>query len=233
MVIRKSIKLFSIRGMKAIQCVMLGVIFILHSELFSEEFRVGYYPHYQIDKFKQLIEKSYQDIGINVTFIEIPVAERSSTELAAGRIDAEVLRTKITAQKLEKMLIIEPPIMVATMYLVCRTGLSCLLEVLQSEEITVMGTAAVFKLLPAEILSAMRAKRFVNHDIESLYKMIDARRFDYAIVSTIKGTKPQFNIPYTITEISKYPMHHIVHEKHAHLTHALSKAIQVNIKQIQ
>ncbi|WP_100641916.1 hypothetical protein [Alteromonas facilis] len=198
----------------------------------ASAYTVGYYPHFQIDKFKTIVEKSYQDIGIDIEFVEMAVAERAYLELNAGHLDAEVARAKQNAQHYENVVVIEPHILEANMYLLCKPERVCDTSVFTDEKVWIIATRAITALLPEEISETLSARFYDMGNVKSVYSMFESERFDYAVISVDQDQLPALKRAYQSHLLTVVKGYHIINKKHAALADKLSEAIARNKQSI-
>ncbi len=87
-------------------------------------FVISYFEHPQIEKYKSLIEKSYRDIGIKVTFVQIE-GERASLSVQNGLVDADVINDPYVAKSFDNMTAVGPSLTTANIFLICRKEIVC------------------------------------------------------------------------------------------------------------
>lgn len=91
--------------------ILVFIFVIFSSTAFAAEKKViisvpDEWSH-SLESVKELLKESYNDIGYEISFIELPLA-RSMVELINGRIDGEIVNSKDVAQK-HNIVIVNPP----------------------------------------------------------------------------------------------------------------------------
>ncbi|RDV24887.1 hypothetical protein DXV75_12520 [Alteromonas aestuariivivens] len=195
--------------------------------------RIGYYPHYQIEKYRSLIERSYQRLGFDIQFVAIVSSQRSLLELEKGNIDAELMRSAATASECGDAVILEPPLLTAQVMLLCKQPAPCTPEVLSNPENTVIATNAQLKYWPADKQDELQANLVTIENVQSVYGMFSQGRYDYALVSIEGNTPPEMQVSFSHVNLHQVNGYHILNRKYEHLSALLTDAIKAEMQQPQ
>lgn len=214
---------------KGFAFIVGAMLFSFSATIHSETFRVGFYPHEHTDRYKEIIEKSYADIGIDVVFIEVPVAERAFFELNSGRYDAEVFRARVSSERYDNIILIEPALFSATVYLVCQTYSTCDSSVLSDPDQYIVAAEPIAKLLGSLLENPIRAQVSGINNVNSVYEMFSRGRFQYALLAVDDAQPYPDSLPTRRVPLTTVETFHIIHNSHADIADELSEAIRVNL----
>ena len=199
----------------------------------SEEFLISYFEHPQIEKYKDVVKKSYEDIGISIKFINIE-GERAYRTLDQGVTDAEMLIEKSVADKYPNILMVKPLLVEASFYLLCEKSLPCNRRVLHQSDNQVFVEQITDNHFPEIIRSEIKAELIPFTSLEALLELIARGRTQYAIYAFEKDTlTSRIKLNANTVKIYDAPAFHGVHTKHKAIIPALEKALLLNLSLVQ
>jgi hypothetical protein len=209
--------------MKKIVSVLI-FIFFMYSSLFAAEKKVIIgVPDKWVDGLeivKELLKESYNDIGYEVIFSELPLA-RSTAELINGRIDGELLRSKAIAQKYN-LIIVDPPYFTLNAYAYYLKSkfkkVPTLAEVKKGRVSYIRGSYATEKFF-----SNAKSLVMVNNE-QQLISLLNMDRVDFVSPVTSTFAAGETNLGKVLLfEIS---IHHILSIKNIELAKKLGPALK-------
>lgn len=172
---------------------------------------------------KELLKESYNDIGYEVIFSELPLA-RSITELINGRLDGELLRSKAIAQK-HNLIIVNPPYFTLNVYAYYLKNkfkkVPTLDEVKKGRISYIRGSYAT-----ENFFSNAKSPIMVNNE-QQLTSLLNMDRVDFVspITSTFATGETNFG-KVLLFEIS---IHHILSAKNRELAKKLGPVLKKNM----
>lgn len=172
-----------------------------------------------------IVKKTYAKLGIEVTILRYP-AERALRSANQGAVDGEVQRIGAIAKIYPNLIRIEPAI----------NSLEAGVFTIDSN-FAVEGWESVrpYKIgIIRGIKFAERGTEGMRRDIvgdyQSLFRMIQNKRFDIAVIPRFNGIYQQKRLGFKgIREltppIEKHPLYHYLHKKHADLVPEISAVL--------
>lgn len=207
--------------------------FFAHSATPSEQpFLVSYFEHPQIEKYVQLIRKSYSDIGIQVKFVNIE-GERAPKSLHSGLVDADVINDEFVAQHFPHMLRVGPILTEAGVFLICQQSIRCDPQLLGEPSKEIMIEKTLSRSVPEKTPVPIRAKLNVFTNPSGMMEFMHLGRAEYAIYAVESDHIPA-EIALSLKWVKLYPLntYHYINEKHKDIAPALAKAIEVNLNKL-
>lgn len=190
---------------------------------------ITHYPHPQIEQFKQLLVKSYSDIGYSTNFLKVR-ANRGIKMLESGQADADVIRSKQHIANTENVRIVEI-LTRGDVSLVCLADVTCDEDVLISGQVMVGAHPSAKVYLKERFGDKLTAKFVDILEVSQLQEMLQKHRLKHIIMISISGTLPEMFQKFLHTNLLTINGYHVVNKKHEAIIPQLAAAIKNNIKQ--
>ena len=199
----------------------------------EDTFLISHASHPAAETYKRFMSKVYEDIGIKVQFIEMPVKRRLMV-FNQGLVDADLGGRDRLTETYPNIRKVPVELTRATGYLVCPENVPCDLQVFADPSNQVFMDDADRKVFLDNFDFEIKAKVSLLEDDNGVIDMFDAGRIDYMITSTVANA-PDFKINrkhnrYKTLEVSIF---HYVHERHYALIPQLTQSIERNLEQLR
>ncbi|OJF68844.1 hypothetical protein BK026_08580 [Alteromonas sp. V450] len=207
--------------------VFIGHAYADHDD---EHFIIGYVNHPRVvNHYKPLIEKAYQEIGINATF-EVVGGERGLRLLNQEMTDADVIRYEIVATLDNNLIVVEPALAYGASLLLCARGMLCSKSVLHDPDTAIAVTTRFFYNIDSDP-SSLQANISEFEDFNQVITLLRSGRFNYAILPSDFSENEIFEkagIEYL--PLVTHKLVHVINKKHVALKTPLSRAIANQLK---
>lgn len=172
------------------------------------------------------IENAYRDIGIAVTFVEVP-AERGLIELTKGHFDGDVIRLNSVIDRYEKLIAIDAVSLKTQTLLLCQPTIPCHSKVLYDSTVTIAApTASVYSLnnlLEGEVNATLMS----IDKAESPLALLRKARVDYVVYPFLKNKVPKWvSDEMQSVELFVGSASHVIHERHKDLLPKLQSSLK-------
>lgn len=201
-----------------------------HSELrniLPKHFVISYFEHESIGPFIQLIQNTYQDLNISTEFVPLPLS-RGYNELNDGTVDADVGRIKDVAKGFSNILIIEPPLYLAELVLLCKKGLPCGKRVLMDPSKTVLSNIGNQRALEK---SKIEANIQTIENMSVTVDMLRLGRVNYVIYGSTRQLRNTLESEFDVSLIQQIPIHHVINKKHRDIKTQFEAALIKRLRQ--
>jgi len=190
---------------------------------------ISYIDHPKSANYFSLIIKSYNDIGFRVELVKMPT-ERRLMALDEGLVDADLIASANISKRFDNLVKVHPTIGTASLFLLCRVGLKCDLDLLKDENATIYSGGGA-KNAAEELFSPVKAKIKTLEIETTLLKMIALGRIDYLLWPDVKGSlEGEVKLRIQYIEVGQLSIFHFMHKKHIEHKPALEKALARNLK---
>lgn len=208
----------------------IATIFFSATGTANQNFVISHAPHYEVDNYKHIIRKAYRELGINVTFVELP-AERRFISLSKGLVDADLGAHRLLSNVYENLIYIDVQIADFSVYLWCRNK-PCGEVVIRNPQMTIYTTIYGKSLIDKEFGSGINAKIILVENFKSILDMFVLKRVDFIAYGTSKD-KSEHEKQYggVLHKMASNPIFHVIHEKHAGIANRLEISIRKQLAQ--
>ena len=190
-----------------------------------EKVLLSYFEHPQIEKYKQLIEKSYSELGIVVEFTRIE-GERAYTVLDEGLVDGDVVAEIAVAERYTNIIIVQPALLTASVFLLCQPDIRCARDVLAEDGLSIFIDNVILNNMPKLLRDEVKAKFHVRSTTSQLLNMLRLGRVNYIIMGAEQEGLPDEQLSdLQNVKLFDIPAYHVVNAKHAALVPDLEQAI--------
>lgn len=97
---------------------LLILLFIFSTQPGAGEFNVGYVKHPGAYQHMEIVRQVYKGVGINVTFVEMPV-KRRLLALSEGGLDADMGAPAYVSEHFPNIIKLEPVVAIGSLFLFC------------------------------------------------------------------------------------------------------------------
>lgn len=210
----------------SVLCILLITVCYARN---SQEFVVSYVNHPQVKRYKDLIVKSYKDIGIEVVLVETPLARRLLA-LNDGIVDADVGALDLS-DSLDNVVRVEPKLYDIQAVLTCRKELICSDIVINDEKIPIYIDSGLIQVLNRTGVLTRKKNVWIFNRFDALIKMILTDRVDYLIMA-LDPNKPLHNDLVASTNmhiLQPLKVYHHINKSNLDIVPELSEAIKNNM----
>lgn len=218
--------------MRKIVVTFLLLLTSLETLSTQSSFTIGHIDHPKVAAiYKDLIYKSYQDIGIEVKFTQVGT-EQGLKLLSEGLTDADVVRYKAVTLIHKNIILVEPPLVSTNITLYCFQSEICNESILSDQNNIIATTIVSLKSSENRMPEiALKAQVMVFDNHTKIAQLIRNGRIKYGILPTGNNALPSFtDVKFTHFNLGQYQAYHVINKKHQHLQPALSKAIELRLK---
>ena len=193
----------------------------------NEKFVISYQDHPQIrDEYLPFIEFIYHQLSLEVEFIPVSI-ERGLIGVNSGLFDADVVRTDISANQYENVLVINAQIGSAELHLLCRTKLTCNSQRLSEPSLTLLASERTQWLLKEINGIEVQSEIALSDTYDRVFQLLRLERVDMALYPTIQGRLPQqAKLNFKVSALFEVPLFHVVNIRHKALSEKLTPLIQ-------
>ena len=137
---------------------LMCLLLTLHSSyLFADtKLSISYVEHPNISMLKKVIQSSYEQAGIQVTYKAAP-QEKGLIAINEGIVDGDVARSRNGITRYENLLQVGKPLVTANYYLICRNGKACDESLLEQSETEILMSAGSIKGMPKDFRIKFKA----------------------------------------------------------------------------
>jgi hypothetical protein len=143
-----------------------------------------------------------------------------------GAVDADLVRLNSVAKTFPNVIVVQPELQRVSLSLICAKGVPCNRSVLTDKNISILANGRMFSLLD---LGELKANQIDIELFSSVFSMIKAKRYLYAIYVVDELIKKQFDQDFQIIEIEQLSVNHIIHKKHVGLLPQIQEKIQAKL----
>ena len=174
--------------------------------------------------FMEVLEKSYNDIGINVKFEKLPL-DRGLKMISEGMVDADVIRTDIRLKDVENVITVEL-LSRGDIVLLCRQEVPCNKEILNDPE-AIIGAQIITQDYLRKHFGKFVNAIFINvSEHKKVEELLLKDHLKYTIISTVADVVPEQFANYKHHRLFSIYGYHSVHKKHKALVPELAAAIR-------
>lgn len=177
--------------------------------------------HPKISLYWPLISQVYSNIGLETEIVELPSA-RGLEELRKGNFDADILRLAHNVDAYEEIIKISPPLGEVTIFLLCHKSVECDLTLIEDEQRVVFASSGI-KNLAQQTGSQLNYSTIEAAD--KLLPLLTIGRIDYLVYAEHSEAKKALAANFSMVELTKVYMHHVIHKKIAHLAPEISQQL--------
>jgi ABC-type amino acid transport substrate-binding protein len=213
--------------MKKIVNVLIFIFVMYSSALFAAEKKViiGVPDEWSnsLRSLKELLKESYNDVGYEISFIELPLA-RSMVELNNGKIDGELINSKSVAQEYNLIIVTPPYFTLKTYayYLKRKFKKNPTIDEIKKGRIGYLRGSFVIE----KFFSDAKSPLTVNNE-KQLLSLLKKDRVDFVTSMNASFAIKESNFGKVLLfEIS---MHHILSKKNAELAKKLEPVLKKNM----
>ncbi|QJR80838.1 hypothetical protein CA267_008615 [Alteromonas pelagimontana] len=194
----------------------------------ESEMLISTVNHPAVNYIKPVVTRSYKDLGLEVSYVQMPVTRRLIA-LNEGLIDGDLAAREDAEDEYENILRVGPPLCELSYILVCPKDVPCDTSVFTEGEKSVYlnrGTATI--LLNIFGMPAPVKSRYIETP-DTLINLFNHNRINY-LIYTLVDEQHQFVITreYTTHFIGKSDFYHYIHKRHKNLAPLLADALTVN-----
>lgn len=190
-------------------------------------FTISYFEHESVGPFIKLISQVYADIDIVTEFVPLPLT-RGYTEVNEGTVDADVGRVKDFTRGFNNILVIEPPLYIAELILLCTKGLPCGPLILKDPDNTILSNIGNQNALRnIEIQADIQTIENMRATIE----MLRLGRVNYVVYGSTKQLRHELESEFELAVLQQIPIHHVINIKHRHIKAKLEAALKKRLSQ--
>lgn len=167
------------------------------------------------ERFFQLIQAIYQEMGVVVEFRLMP-AERALSLVNSGQFDAEVGRVPDLAKKYPNIFYSSVPILDVQLVAFIKKGSGIKLQ--SNQDLHAYRVGYLIGMSVAELFSKnnnLSATSVSTH--QQLAKMLELDRLDVVLMGSAFSNSPVYHSAEPALVLSSASVYHIVHQKHASL----------------
>lgn len=213
--------------------VFVGVM-IFTVKSIAEDFLVGYVEHPHIQPYIHLVQQAYADIGVDTTFVRIPVGRRFKA-LDKGEIDADVSALKHEILGYENIVRVELPLSQINVFLACLKLFPCESNAIFDEQQVLYIDSALIKLLELE-LSFRPHKRVMSLErIDAHLELLKRGRINYLVLSgDVKQTFSAVELrDINFVKLTQTNIYHHINKRHEKRLSIIKGALEDNLSNIQ
>lgn len=195
---------------------------------------VSYVSTPKSERFKELFSRAYADIGIDITFVEMPVGRRL-IELDRGNLDADLGARMRNMEEYDNILSLNLPLAKASIFLICPASTQCTPELLNSQRIDVFMTSGHAEILRSESLLLSTDSVLIRDEnsLKMMAEMFANERLNYFVTTVFKGSEmPKLGRDYVSVRLSEIALTHHIHKRHASILDDLKQAILARTKML-
>lgn len=195
---------------------------------------LGTLNHPQIDKFENIVNFSYQALGIDVEFISVSV-ERRLVSANDGLLDGIVAGTEGISEKYPNLIQIQPSLSTATIYLICLKEVECNDSVLFSENKSIITYFRSVGLLENEYQQKITANIIEIDRVGVTFDLLKHKRASYAVYTLDDNQEfpTQLKLIANSTPLLQQGVYHYIHKNYQHLSNDISNQLSKHLKVIE
>ncbi|QOL26686.1 hypothetical protein LP316_05135 [Thalassotalea sp. LPB0316] len=219
---------------------MRSVFFILILSAFTwqtfavekpEQMLISYISHPDAETYKPLIIKTYNDIGIDVEFINM-TSERGLLSVSSGLIDGDLIRVDKSVQEIEGVILVKPKLTKADMYLICAPNVPCDKRVLHTSP-DIFASKRTAHLLKSYLPTDFSGQVIEIEHLALIPELIKRKRGSYGIYyKPSNQLAPEIALNFQSYLIDQFNAYHIIGERHAALLPELELALSQNLQRL-
>lgn len=225
--------------MKSLSYIFLTLLMSWNSCAYSSElakrFYIGHVDHPNVFILNTILQRSYQDIGIETEFIKMG-AKRGIKLVNSGELDADSVRNKRVNTLFNNIIVIQPALVEVELLLLCDKTVRCDKAVLTEPSLSnqnnelIIATALQLSTVRQWHQSVEDDNFYLLDDYKQFYSLIEKQRFKYALYDiqvdrNLDNIRNRFN---TLV-LGQFSAHHVINKKHQAIAQALSQSIQHNL----
>ncbi len=212
----------------------LSFVIPLQGNAKENTYLISYVRHPEvISRYLPLIKQVYEDIGVNCEF-RPDSTTRGITGVDQGLFDADVARHASVGWQFKHVLLVHPALTEATLFLVCRQGLSCDKKQLETEDTAVLATRMQIRHLHNAFTSPLKARFIQWEDHANMLELVRQGHANYALMELQKDAIPaDIKSTFGLVPLYDFNVYHVINEKHKALLPQLSRALKARLEQSQ
>lgn len=210
---------------------LLAIIWAIHiavsaDEQTQDEFVITYFDNPQMPVLIDILQKSYESIGINPIFKSFPIT-RGLRMLEQGQVDADVVRNIDVLSNFDNVIPIETVLVSVDLLLLCKKEMSvCSDEAFENDQETMGVYIYNLDSVKKKYGERLKIKTLKNPDATDAIYLMQKGRINYALHPVIKGNVPkQISDSFNYVKVLDITGVHVVNKRHAHLVDQLNSAI--------
>lgn len=199
-----------------------------NSSSFPIRLLISYTYHPQVElEYKPLIEKVYDELGIEITFVETTV-KRGEYAMRKALVDGDVVYTEQTLPLVQDALKVDVPIGKFQLVLLCNLGMNCNQSALFEHNCIVINNADL--VFYEAFFDQNAADYYPIATYRNMLELMRLKRFNYAVYP-LSGE--EINGDYFKGEFERFVLaedylFHVLHKKHA----ALIPHVEATLKKV-
>lgn len=205
---------------------VMGVLTIgLMSAHVHSEYLISVIQHPEADFFVEIVSKAYSEIGVAVSYVDMP-SERRFKSLAEGLIDADLVARGDVTQAYPMIEVVEPPLATVELYLLCSNDIPCEPACLSNPENTIHTTYSTVNQVTELFNQEMQANVVTIENFHQLKALFESGKVDRIIYPSQRGGQSDLaQQDYQRVALLEIKVHHVIHKKHKGIKDRLSRAL--------
>lgn len=192
---------------------------------YPDKVLISYFEHPQIEKYKHILVKSYDQLGIAVKFTRIE-GERAYVALNDGLVDGDIAAELPVAERYPNVLVVQPALLTASIFLYCQPDVACTRDILSKENLAIFVDNVTMNNFAQSLRDEIKAQIQIRAITTQLLKMLRHGRINYIIIGAEQEGLPyQLSTDLQHVKLFETPIHHVLNKKHAELLPTLKDAI--------
>lgn len=214
-----------------IKCALLAFSLMLSVIVKAKEdtFLVSTVQHPEASDFTDLIRNSYADIGIEVSFVEMPT-ERRLMSLFEGLTDADLVARGDVNNAYPTIIPIKPAIATIRVSLWCNKSVACSRAALFDSGRKIHTTISTINHINEMFDEPVRAEIITIENFGQIKAMFQAGKIESIVyVSSRPSPFEEKTASFSEVRLFEFELFHVISREHEHLKTELSRAISARL----